>query len=126
MSSGSDRWAALLLLGALVSLSVIVVWVEDAAARLVFSLIAASVALWAAVTPAAARPGAPPPGEDRRRYRRLRARTDELLGYIRQMNLVAVQAQIGRRPTPQAEDELNQMEEQVHLLVPEIRRAAGR
>jgi hypothetical protein len=48
------------------------------------------------------------------------------LRHIREMNLVAVQAQVGRRPAPQAEDELNQIEERVHLLVPEIRRAVGR
>lgn len=126
MSSGSERWAALVLLGALVSLAAIVVWVEDAAVRLVLSLIAVSVALWATATPAAARPGAPPPGEDRRRYRRLRARTDQFLGYVRQMNLVAVQAKTGRRSALQAEDDLNQIEEQAHLLVPEIRRSAGR
>lgn len=51
MRSVSERWAALVLLGALVSLAVIVVWVENAASRLVFSLIAVAVALWAAVTP---------------------------------------------------------------------------
>lgn len=125
MGSGSERWAAFLLLAALIALSAIVVWVNDAAARLVLSLIAVSVAIWSAVTPLAPRRG-PPSGKDRRRHLRLRARTDELLTYIRQMNLVAAQARIGRRPPSQAEEELNEMEQQVHLLVPEIRRAVGR
>lgn len=126
MGSGSERWAALLLLAGLVALSAVVVWVEDEVSRLVLSLIAVSIALWAAVSPLTPRRAGPPSGEDRRRYLRLRARTDELLGYIRQMNFVAAQSQIGRRPSPQAEEELNQIEQRVHLLVPEIRRAAGR
>jgi hypothetical protein len=92
----------------------------------VFSLIAVAVALRAAVTPLSARGGTTPPREDRRRFLRLRARTDELLSHIRQMNLLRVQAEVGRRPAPQAEQELNHIEEQVHLLVPELRRAAGR
>jgi hypothetical protein len=125
MGSGTERWAAFLLLAALIALSAIVVWVNDAAVRLVLSLITASVALWAAVTPLTPRRG-PPSGKDRRRHLRLRARTDELLTHIRQMNLIAAQARIGRRPPGQAEEDLNEIEQQVYLLVPEIRRAVGR
>ncbi len=124
MGSGNGRWAAGLALAALLSLAAVVVWVEEPPARLVLALLAVSVVLWG--TMAARAEGARlPAGEERRRYRQLRSRTDQLLTYIRQMNLVAVQAEIGRRPQGQAEEELNEIEQAVHLLVPELRRAAG-
>lgn len=127
MDVGSERWAAGLILAALLALTAVVVWVEEAPTRLVLTLIAVSVALWAALSARAWGEGArPPSGKERRRYRRLRSRTDELLAHIRQMNAVAAQAEIGRRPRDQAEEELNEMEQQVHLLVPEIRRVVGR
>jgi hypothetical protein len=127
MGSGNERVAAGVLLAALLFLSGVVVWVREPGGRLVLSLVAVSAALWAAFTVAGSGRRSPlPAGADRRRYHRLRAQTDVLLDRVRQMNRVAAQARAGRRPPDDAEEELNRIEEEVYLLVPELRRAAGR
>lgn len=128
MNSLPERSAALLLLASLLALSGAVVFVDDRAVRLILALVTASAALWAAMSVAAAgtRRRVSPEGVERRRFLALRARTDEFLRHIRAMNLVALQARSGVRPATEAEEQLNGIEQRLHVLIPEFRRAAGR
>lgn len=123
-----ERSTVPLLLLALLALSGVVVFVDARVLRLILALVVALAGLWAAKSFGAAKrnQSARPEGVERRRYLALRTRTDDFLRHIRALNLVAVQAQSGLRPQTDAEEQMNRIEQHLYVLVPELRRAAGR
>jgi hypothetical protein len=126
----AKRWTASLPWIALVSVSLlalaaVIFGVESAWARLSLALLAAA-GLTAGVYGARAHFRAAYSGSERRRNFALRARTEEFLDAIRQMNRVTVQMEAGQLETGEAERSLDEIEGNLRTLLSEIRQAAVR
>lgn len=64
-------------------------------------------------------------GLDRRKYGRLRANTDKLLEYVREMNRIAIQGREGKISQRHAHAELDRIGAVMRDLIDEVRKSAG-
>ena len=102
---------------------------EDQILRLHLGLLVLVVTVWLIVVllrRVAVEEAPPEPPLHRRRYFLLRARVNQLLGDIRRLNWVVVDAERGVREREVAMQDLDAIENRLHTLIVQMRSAAGR